>query len=360
MIVKLPDCPIIVHAPFETAIFDKLLNLADMTQLIRWGILGCGRIARKFAADLHHVPDAKLVAVGSRSQVSADEFADEFQVQDRHGNYGELAANTGVDVIYIATPHAFHHEHTLLCLSNQKAVLCEKAFAINSKQAREMIETARNKKVFLMEALWTKFLPHYNQVLQMINEGKIGRIKSMLLNFGFIPAPPVPKRLFDPALGGGTLLDIGIYNVFMVLSLMGRPRDIEASMTATDKKVDEQCAVLFRYPDGAMAQLFSSFSSDLAIEADINGDRGRIRLTNRFYEPSTTLEFYPGRVDSRQVIPYPKEPGFGYQFETRHVCDCLRKGITESPVMSHQDTLLLIETLDRIRSIAGIRYPADE
>jgi predicted dehydrogenase len=274
MMGPLPNCPFIVHASFETANFDKLLNLADMTQLIRWGILGCGRIARKFAADLRHVPDAKLVAVGSRNRVSADEFADEFRVRDRHGSYEELTANAGVDVIYIATPHAFHYEHTLLCLYHQKAVLCEKAFAINSKQAREMIETARNKKIFLMEALWTKFLPHYNLLLQMIGEGKIGRIRSMLLNFGFIPAPPVPKRLFDPALGGGTLLDIGIYNVFMVLSLLGRPHEIEASMTATDKGVDEQCAVLFKYPDGALAQQFSSFSSDLATEADINGDRG--------------------------------------------------------------------------------------
>ena len=331
-----------------------------MTRLIRWGILGCGHIARKFAADLRLVRDAELVAIGSRNRASAEEFGQEFNVRHRHDSYEGLAANAEVDVIYIATPHGLHHEHTLLCLAYQKAVLCEKAFAINSKQAREMIELARTKKLFLMEALWTKFLPHYDKVLQIITEGGIGRIRSMLLNFGFVPALPVPKRLFDPALGGGTMLDIGIYNVFMVLSVLGRPDHIEASMTAADTGVDEQCAVLFKYHDGALAQLFSSFSSDLATEADINGDQGRIRLTNRFYEPSTTIEFYPGRIDSKQMVPYPKEPGFGYQYEARHVCDCLRMGITESPVMSLQDTLLLMETLDRVRSAAGIRYEADE
>jgi predicted dehydrogenase len=331
-----------------------------MTRCIRWGILGCGRIARKFAADLRHVGDAKLIAVGSRDRTLAEEFGDEFHVNHRHDSYEGLVSNPEVDVIYIATPHGFHYEHTLLCLGHQKAVLCEKAFAINSTQAKEMITVARRENLFLMEALWTKFLPHFNKVTEMTREGSIGRIRSMLLNFGFLPAPPVPKRLFDPALGGGTMLDIGIYNVFMVLSILGRPDSIEASMTAASTGVDEQCAVLFKYADGALAQLFSSFTSDLATEADINGEKGRIRLTNRFYEPSTSIEFYPGRVDSKQLIPFEKEPGFGYQYEARHVGDCLRLGLTESPVMSHADSLLLMETLDRVRNAAGIHYAADD
>jgi predicted dehydrogenase len=331
-----------------------------MTRNIRWGILGCGRIARKFAADLRHVPQAELVALGSLNPSNLEEFARTFQVPHSHDSYEGLVANDQVDVIYIATPHALHHEHTLLCLNNQKAVLCEKAFAINSKQALEMIELARTRKVFLMEALWTKFLPHYKRLLELIEEDRIGRIRSMLVNFGFIPAPPVPKRLFDPALGGGTLLDIGIYNVFMALAVLGRPDQIEASMTATNTGVDEQCAVLFKYANGALAQLFSSFSSDLATEADIGGDKGRIRLTTRFYEPSAIIEWYPGKVDTKQVIPVEKEAGFGYQYEARHVVECLNQGLIESPVMGHQDTLLLMDTLDRIRLAAGIRYEADE
>ena len=193
----------------------------------------------------------------------------------------------------------------------------------------------------------------------MIAEGKLGDIQNVLVNFGFIPQAPVPARLYDPALGGGTMLDIGIYNVFIALSVLGRPDHIEAYMTAASTGVDEQCAVNFKYKNGAIAQLFSSFSSNLATEADISGNKARIRLTTRFYEPSTTFEFYPGRTDTREVIPFHKEPGFGYQYQARHVGDCLRMGITESPVMSHGDTLLLMETLDRIRAVAGIRYDVD-
>jgi predicted dehydrogenase len=327
--------------------------------LIRWGILGCGRIARKFASDLQYVENAELIAVGSRNQATADAFAKEFPARYRHAGYEALAANPEVDVIYIASPHSLHHEHTLMCLDRKKAVLCEKALALNSGQVKEMIDKAPREKDFLMEALWTKFLPHYQKLQEMLAEKKLGDIRSMLVNFGFIPQPPVPPRLLDPALGGGTMLDIGIYNVFITLSVLGRPDEIEASMTPASTGIDEQCAVLFKYRNGALAQLFSSFSSNLATEADINGSKSRIRLTTRFYEPSTTIEFYPERTDSRQIIPFQKEPGAGYQYEARHVGECLRKGLTESPVMTHADSLLLMETLDRVRAAAGIVYGAD-
>ncbi len=331
-----------------------------MQQKIRWGILGCGRIARKFASDLRLVQDAEIIAAGSRSAESAENFANEFAVQHRHSSYQALAENPDVDVIYIATPHNLHYENTVLCLNHNKAVLCEKAFAVNSRQVKEMIRLAKEKNVFLMEALWSKFLPHYSKVQQMLRDGVLGEVKSMLVNFGFKPAPPIPARLFDPALAGGTMLDIGIYNVFWTMSVLGKPDIIEASMTTAPTGVDGQCAVLFKYNNGAMAQLFSTFSSNLATEADISGTAGRIRLSGRFYEPSTTIEYYPGRPDSKQIIPVEKEQGFGYHYEARHVCECLRSNLTESPVMSHRDSLDLMETLDAIRKIAGIRYPSDE
>lgn len=330
-----------------------------MTRTIRWGILGCGRIAHKFAADLQHVPDAMLTALGSRSRSNAEAFAASFPVAHIHDSYEALVSNPEVDVIYVASPHGLHHEHVLLCLQHNKAVLCEKAFAINSRQAREMIGMAKEKKVFLMEALWTKFLPPYQIVQQMIREGKLGDLQSVLVNFGFIPPHPAPVRLYDSALGGGSLLDIGIYNVFMALSVLGKPDRIEASMKATVTGVDEQCAILFKYKNGAMAQLFSSLSSNLAIEADISGNKARLRLGSRFFDPFTTITFYPDRFDSGQVIPFPKEPGFGYQYEARHVGDCLRMDLTESPVMTHEDTLLIMDTLDRIREAAGIKYDVD-
>lgn len=328
-------------------------------KIIRWGILGTGRIARKFAADLQLAGGCELLAVGSRTKEGAFEFSKEFPVKYCHDSYEELVQNTEVDVIYIATPHNLHYENTLLCLNHHKAVLCEKPFAINTRQALEMINLAIEKKVFLMEALWTKFHPHYIKTLEMINGGMLGEIKSVLINFGFKPVPPVNPRLFDPVLGGGTIMDIGIYNIFMAMSILGKPDHIDAVMTPASTGVDEQCAILFRYKNGALAQLFSTFSSNLATEADICGSEGRIRLTSRFYEPSATIEFNRGRDIERQIIPVHQEEGTGYQYEVRHVNECLRNSLIESPVIPFADTISLMETLDKIRHIAGVRYPAD-
>lgn len=326
---------------------------------IRWGILGCGRIASKFADDLKWAPGGELKAVASRNRDNADAFASKYGVQKVHYDYASLAADPDIDIIYIASPHGLHYEHTLLCLEGEKAVLCEKAFALNSTQARKMIALARKKKLFLMEALWSKFLPHYQLLNHYLIEGKLGPLQNVLINFGFAPVEPIAPRIFDPALGGGSLLDIGIYNIFFALTALGKPDTIEAFMSPAPTGVDEQMAITFRYTNGAMAQLFSSFSSNLATEADFSGRNGRIRLSSRFYEPSTVFEYYPGRVDSKQVIPFDKEQGWGYQYEIRHVHECLQKGLTESPVMSHDDTLLLMDTMDEVRRKAGLVYPVD-
>jgi predicted dehydrogenase len=328
-------------------------------KIIRWGILGCGRIAGKFASDLLHVEDAQLVAVASRDQQKSAAFAAQYPAKNIHGSYEDLVNDPEVDIIYIATPHSHHFEHTMLCLSHNKNVLCEKAFAINAAQAKTMIAEAEKRNVFLMEALWSKFLPHYNKVKEMIRDDKIGRIRSIQVNFGFMPPQPPAQRIFDPTLGGGTLLDIGIYNVFLVQSFLGMPDQIQAFMTPAYSDVDEQLAVQFFYKDGALAQLLSSFSSNLSTDANIAGDKGRIRLTTRFYEPSATIEYYPDKVESLQVIPFHKEPGWGYHFQVRHVHDCLRQGLTESPVMSHLDTIHQMELMDAVRAKVGLVYPAD-
>ena len=328
--------------------------------MIRWGILGAGNIARKLAADIAFVDNAELVAIGSRSEENANAFAKDFPVAHVHHSYEDLAANPDVDVIYVATPHSHHYEHTLMCLDHNKAVLCEKAFAVNRRQAQEMINVARNKKLFLMEAMWTKFLPHYQKMKSIVDSGQLGSISSVLINFGFRPRTPVPARLFDPSLAGGTMLDIGIYNVFMAMSILGRPDEIEAHMTPADTGIDEQCSVLFKYKSGAMAQLFSSFVAHLPTEADISGSQGRLRLTHRFYAPESTLEFYPEKMDSKQNVQFDNSGiGWGYHYEVKHVCDCLEKGLTESPVMTLDNTLELMSVLDEIRKKAGIKYDAD-
>jgi predicted dehydrogenase len=328
--------------------------------MIRWGILGAGNIAKKLAADIALVDNAQLVAVGSRSKENANQFAREFSVPHIHGSYDELSKNSEVDVIYVATPHSHHHENTLMCLENNKAVLCEKAFAVNYRQAKEMVDKARQKNVFLMEAMWTKFLPHYNKMKSIVDSGQLGTISSVLINFGFKPRTPVPARLFDPALAGGTILDIGVYNVFIAMSVLGRPDEIEACMSPASTGVDEQCSVVFKYNNGSMAQLFSSFVAHLPTEADINGSDGRLRLTHRFYAPESTLEFYPDKMDSKQQVPFDNPTtGWGYQYEVRHVCECLERNLKESNVMTLDNTLEMMEVLDDIRKKAGISYDAD-
>jgi len=208
-----------------------------MQKKIRWGILGCGNIAKKFASDLHYVEGAELLAAGSRNQATADEFSASFSIPHSHGGYEALVNDEEVDVIYIASPHGLHHAHAMLCLKKKKAVLCEKAFAINSQQAEEMINTAKQQQVFLMEALWTKFTPQYDIVLQMIRQGDLGEIQNLIVDFGFIPVPPFSARLYEPALGGGSLLDIGIYNVFITLSVLGRPDIIEAPVLMSNAQL---------------------------------------------------------------------------------------------------------------------------
>jgi predicted dehydrogenase len=328
-------------------------------QKIHWGIIGCGRIAEKFAADLSCVKGATLTAVASRSLSNAKKFAKKFGAKHAHGSYQDIVNNEEVDVIYIATPHTHHCEHTLLCIEHNKAVLCEKPFAMNSRQTIEMINRAREKKIFLMEAVWTKFLPHYKKMQELIKKNKIGDIKSVLINFGFRLRDDAPVRLSDPALGGGTLLDIGIYNVFMILSILGKPDEIQARMTPSSKGIDEQCAFQFIYHNGALAQSFTSFSTNLPTEVHINGTKGYIKLTSKFYEASSKVELHHGMGDKGKVIKLKKEKGIGYWHEAKHVTDCLIEGLTESPVMTHADTIQIMETLDEVRKIAGLRYATD-
>ena len=330
-----------------------------MGDKIRWGILGCGKIAHKFAADLRWVEDGQLIAVASRDQAKGNAFAKQYGAARVFTTYEAMAASDLVDVIYVATPHGFHHEHVMLCLAHRKAVLCEKAFALNTRQAKEMIGLARQQKTFLMEAFWTKFLPQYRLVHELILSGEIGEVKMIQADFGFKADEPPAQRLYDPALGGGSLLDIGIYPVFLALSILGEPMEIQATISPYATGVDEQCTMSLKFRKGELASLYSTFAADTPVEAVISGTKGRIHMRNRFHNAVATVELVRGK-ESPLLLPVHREDGFGYQFEARHVGECLRKGLTESPVMRHEDTLMLMETLDRIRQVCGIKYPVDE
>jgi predicted dehydrogenase len=326
---------------------------------IKWGILGGGKIANKFAADLKLIEDAELYAVASRDRSNAQAFKDLHGASTFFTSYHELVTSPDVDVIYIATPHGFHFEHTMLCLNNRKAVLCEKAFALNLKQVQEMTATARQQDVFLMEAFWSRFLPQYEKIIQLINADSIGEIRLIQADFGFRAPDPPAQRLYDPALGGGSLLDIGIYPVFLAQSLLGKPVEIQALMTSYPTAVDEQCAMILKFKNGALAVLSSSFAVDTPVEAVIAGTKARIHLKNRFHNSIATIEKVSGK-EAPEHIEVLRETGYGYQFEARHVMECLRKGLKESPLMSHQNSIDLMETLDKIRQACGIKYIVDE
>src|SRR5688572_26312407 len=242
-----------------------------MVRKIRWGILGCGNIGNKFAADLKWVENSELVAVASRNHQKANEMATKHNVKFAFDSYNALVSCPEVDVIYIATPHGLHHEHALLCIRHKKSVLCEKAFALNSRDAKEMIQEAKRHQVFIMEAFWTKFIPQYQKVVSLIAKGELGVIKMIQADFGFKALEPLSQRLYDPNLGGGALLDIGIYPVFMAVSLLGKPAEIFATMEAYPSGVDRQIAIVLKFDSGALANLSATFDAVSPVEATIIG-----------------------------------------------------------------------------------------
>lgn len=318
----------------------------------KWGIIGPGKIAGKFARDLAMVPGAELYAVASRDIEKAKAFSAEYHFKKSYASYKELALDPEVDIVYVATPHVFHQEHTLLCLRNKKAVLCEKPFAMNLEQVEEMIRVAKENKVFLMEAMWTYFLPHYQYVLDLVKTKKFGTIKSLEADFGFA-APYLPeKRLYNKALGGGSLLDIGIYPLFAALSLMGVPNTIKATAKIGDTGVDESCDINLTYNNGAVASLFSTINKKTPTIATITFEHAIITLQSRFHEPTSILINSDGKQEEINF----EVTSLGYNFEAIHVQQMLNEGRTESTVMTFQKSRELITLLDSVREEIGLIY----
>ncbi len=319
---------------------------------IKWGILGLGKIANKFAKDLGTVENSSLYAVASRSHEKAQEFAKAYNAPVAYSNYEQLLKDSEVDVVYIATPHVFHYELTKDCIRNGKAVLCEKPFAMNSGQAREMIEMAREKKVFVMEALWTAFLPHFQYVLEKVKSGDLGAIKSIKADFGFTADFDKNSRLFNKNLGGGSLLDIGIYPVFFAHSLLGHPESIQASAEFTETKVDSSCTMNFKYGNDVTAKLHSTVTENTPTTAEIILEKGTIKLNSRFHEPTSVKITSEG---DEETITFDVNT-FGYNFETAHVAKMLRENKTESDIMSLDRTLEIMKLLDQIRKEIKLEY----
>lgn len=325
-----------------------------MQKNYNWAILGCGKIARKFSSDLKLLPNARLYAAAARDTQKAHEFAREFGFEKAYGSYQELVNDPAVDVVYIATPHSHHHEHTLLCLNHGKAVLCEKAFALTRAEAAEMVETARARQLFLMEAFWTRFQPSYQKTLEILRSGQLGAVKIVRSDFAFNAPYDPEKRLYNLELGGGSLLDIGIYPVFAALSALGKPDRIKALASFSPTGAEESVTMAFQYAGGEMASLYSSFAAYSSIVTDYACEKGFLRLERRWFAPTSITIWHEGDREERITF---ENIGSGYQHEAAHVMACLDAGKTESDLMPLDFSLLQMETLDRVRSEAGIVFP---
>ncbi len=321
---------------------------------IRWGILGTGIIARLFATGLKYVDDIELYAVGSRKLETAQSFADEFGFTKSYGSYLEVAQDPEVDVIYIATPHNLHFENTMMSLDNGKHVLCEKPFAINGKEVRLMTAKAEEKELFLMEAMWSRFLPNILKAKEIIDSGKIGRVKLITSYFGLKSELTAEQRHFNKDLGGGSLLDIGIYPVFLSLFVLGKPKSFIAAAGIGPTGVDNTMSMTFKYDNDVLSILFSTLIANPDTVSEIHGDKGKIIFDKWWFTP---VKFKV--VDSSgNETEFPSEhKGNGYNYEAEEVVKCIREGKTQSGLMSWKDSLQLIDMLDEIRKETGIFYP---
>jgi predicted dehydrogenase len=329
-----------------------------MTKTYRWGILGTGKIAHKLAQDLKLVPEAQLVAVGSRSQASADEFGAQYDIPNRHATYEGLANDPDVDVIYIATPHVYHKENSLLCLNAGKHVLCEKAFTINAHEAKEVITLARQKKLFIMDAIWSRFMPSMYELRRIIHEGIIGEVQAVTATFGFRAPSNPDDRLLNPALGGGTLLDIGVYPIQLAFMVYGeKPQELISTAYIGQTGVDERTAIIFRYSGGRMANLSTSFTLQMSNDATIYGTKGYVHIHAPFWHSQSLSLYVTGQ--NPHLISAPLT-GFGYTHEIMEVHACLDKGQIESQWMPLDETLAIMETMDALRAQWGLKYPQEK
>jgi len=320
----------------------------------KWGILAPGKMSAKFTKGIKLLENAELYAVGSRDMERATLFAKDYGFQKYYGSYEELAADPELEIVYIASPHSYHYEHTMLCLNNGKHVICEKAFAINEKEVKKMISEAKRRKLFLMEALWPPFQPFYRKATEILRSGVLGKVIYLDGYFSFIPPYDPNDRKFNLALGGGSLLDIGIYPVIDALTFLGVPAEIKAKAVFGGSGSEESLSVILSYPDGRMASLYSSFRTSIGIGCELYCERGNLIVERgRDMNQRVVLSLHG---EEKQVFVF-TPPAMGYHWEAEEVMKCLDEGKTESPVVPLSFSHDLIKTLDRIREAAGIVFP---
>lgn len=324
--------------------------------LYNWGILSTGDIAHSFADDLTRLPNARIVAVGSRTQESADKFGDEFGIPHRHPTYEALVNDPDVDIIYIATPHSFHADNTRLALEAGKHVLCEKPFTLNRAQAEPLFALAREKNLFLMEAMWTRFLPAMRQIQQLVEDGEIGDLRYIRADFGFRGEFDPQSRWFNPELGGGALLDLGIYVITCAAIFWGTtPERIEGQAALAPTGVDELDTISLQYSGGRLAQLNCTLALTTPTEADLFGTEGRIHI----HSPFNKAQVFTLYADGKETKHDHSFDGEGLRFQADHLMKMLDMGRTESDIMTPTDTLNIMGIMDTLRAWWGVQYPQE-
>lgn len=324
---------------------------------IKWGILGTGWIAEQFASDLKHASNGELYAIGSRTSESASRFAEKFGAPVSHGSYEELAADPNVDAIYVATPHPFHKENVLTALAGGKAVLCEKPFTVSAHELQTLIEAARDKKLFLMEAMWSRFLPPIVQVRKWLEEDKIGEVRVVKAEFGFDAGWNPEGRLLNPELGGGALLDAGIYPVSFASMVFGpNPDHIWTTAHIGETGVDEHFTIMLDYGDGKTASLHGGVRLDLPNDAFIHGTKGYIHIPQFLFAKEATL--HVSGEEPVTVTDDREDRGIkGYAYEAEEVGRALAEGRRESSVITLAESMGIMRLLDNVRGQWGLKYP---
>ncbi|MEO6915962.1 MAG: Gfo/Idh/MocA family oxidoreductase [Chitinophagaceae bacterium] len=324
-----------------------------MSRIYRWGILGPGRIAEKFSRALDHTEGNEVYAVASQDLEKAKEFASLHQAKKAYKGYQQLVEDPQVDIIYIATPHAFHAGQAALCLKHKKPVLCEKPLALTYKEAQTVIGQAKKAGVFFMEGMWSSCMPAIRKALSIIEQDIIGPVEFLRADFGFA-APYDPNgRLFNLALGGGALLDVGVYPVFLAHQFLGEPKTIHSVGKLAPTGADEYCNMQFQYDGGQTAMIYASITVKTSLTAEIAGSKGRIYLTAPFYKSNKLiLELNNGETNS---FDFPHEVN-GFEFEIRQIAACLDQGLLENPWMPHEYTLAMARVMGTVARQVGLDY----
>jgi predicted dehydrogenase len=328
----------------------------DATPL-RWGILAPGGIAHSMATALRATTRQEIVAVGSRSLQRAQAFADEFSVPAAFGSYEDLVSDAAVDVVYVASPHSEHHDHALLAIAAGKHVLVEKAFTRNAAEAREVIEKARDAGVFAMEAMWTRFLPHIDVVRQVLERGLLGDVHTVMADHGQALYPQGPRRLADPELAGGALLDLGVYPVSFASFVLGGFTSVVASGVLTELGVDAQESITVHNDAGTLGILGATMLSKTPTTASICGTEARLDIEGDFYAPNVIRLVAPNGMVTDRFEPETRD--YGLAFEAAEVARCVSGGLIESPLMPLDETLAIMTAMDDVRGQVGVRYPGE-